>query len=88
MYDGFRRQVKTEDIKLKRKTGINGSCKGGLISESFSLWVQSPKKCAQNYPEHLFFWWIELRIVFGTFFLHIFWEIAANVKNFLRLSHL
>ena len=37
MYDGFRRQIKTEDIKLKRKTGINGSCKGGLISESFSL---------------------------------------------------
>ena len=25
---------------------------GGLISESFSLWPQSPKKCAKNYPEH------------------------------------
>ena len=23
--------------------------KGGLISESFSLWLKSPKKCAKNY---------------------------------------
>ena len=34
--------------------------KGGLISESFSLWL----KC----PEHLFFMRIVLRIVFGTLF--------------------
>ena len=50
------------------------SYKGGLISESFLYWLQSPKKCAKNYPEHLLFRWIELRIVFGTFF-----EIGASV---------
>ena len=29
--------------------------KGGLISESFSFQIKSPKKGAQNYPEHLIF---------------------------------
>ena len=45
------------------------STKGGLISESFSYFgLQSPEKCDKNYPEHLLVWWIELRIVFDTFF--------------------
>ena len=57
--------------------------KGGIISESFSRWIQSPKKCAQTYPEHLLFRWIELRMVIW----HIFGEIAAKVRNFLRVSH-
>ena len=35
--------------------------KGGLISEKFSHWLQSPKKCANHYPEHVLFRWIELR---------------------------
>ena len=54
--------------------------KGGLISESFSYWLQSPKKkmcqkgAVKNYPEHLLFRWIDLTIVFGTFF-----EIEAFV---------
>ena len=41
------------DVKSKPKilTAKKGSCKGGLISESFSLWVKSPKKCAKNYSE-------------------------------------
>ena len=26
--------------------------KGGLISKTFSLWLEYPKKCAGNYPEH------------------------------------
>ena len=42
--------------------------KGSLISKKISLWLQSSRKCAQNYPEHLLFSRIELRIVFGTFF--------------------
>ena len=41
--------------------------KGGLISESFSLWHKSPKTDAKNYFEHLFFRWIVLKIVFATF---------------------
>ena len=26
--------------------------RGGLISESFSLWLKSPQKGAKNYPDH------------------------------------
>ena len=58
----------------------NELAKGGLISESFSYWLQSPKKCAKHYPDHLLFRWIELKIVF--------WEIGANLKNILRIHHL
>jgi hypothetical protein len=58
--------------------------KGCLISEGFPYWLQSHKKCAKNYPEHLFFRWVEHRIVIWG----IFWEIGAKVKNFLRLSHI
>ena len=43
--------------------------KGGLISESFSLWLKSPKKLPNHYPEHLLFRWIFLRIGIG----HLFW---------------
>jgi hypothetical protein len=31
---------------------IESFTKGGLISESFSLWLKSPKKGVKNYPEH------------------------------------
>ena len=58
--------------------------KGGLISESFTLWVQSPQKCAKNSLEHLLFRWIELRVSFGVIFL----QIGAKEKKILRLSHL
>ena len=44
-------------------------CKGGLISESFSLWLQSPRKCAKKL--FLRFRWIELKIVIRR----TFWEI-------------
>ena len=27
-----------------------GDSKGGLISEKFSLWLQSPEKCARKNP--------------------------------------
>jgi hypothetical protein len=40
--------------------------KGGLILESYSIGLQSSTKCAKNYPEHLFFRWVELKIIFGT----------------------
>ena len=36
------------DAVIVRKTNGN---KGGLISEKFSRWLQSPKKFAKNYPE-------------------------------------
>ena len=52
--------------------------KGGLISESFSLWIKSPRKCANKYPDYYPPTEKMLRIVFGTFF----WEIWAKVKTF------
>ena len=58
--------------------------KGGLISESFSLWLISPKRGAESLSWASFFSWIVLRIVIW----HPFWEIWAKVKNFLRLSYL
>jgi hypothetical protein len=54
--------------------------KSGLISENFSRWLQSPKKCAKHYLEHLFF-----KVRIG---IHIFWEIGPKETNFLRLSQL
>ena len=58
------------------------STKGGLISESFSHFgLQSPKTCAKNYHEHLLFWWIELRIVFGHFFFaHFLGDCSQREK--------
>ena len=82
MYDGSRRQIKTEDINLKRKTAKMESSKGGLISESFSFRVQSPQKCAKNYPEHLVFRWIELRIVFWHIFCTFFGRLQPTCKTF------
>ena len=46
--------------------------KGGLISESFSLWLKSPKNGTQitsHDPEHLLFMWIVLRFVIWHPFL-------------------
>ena len=42
---------------------ISPTSKCDLISESFSRWLQSSKKYGKDYPEHLFFMWIVLRIV-------------------------
>ena len=36
-------------------TNKSESSKGGLISEKFSCWLQSPKKCAKHYSVHLLF---------------------------------
>ena len=43
------RRVVTQ-LALAHETGQ--LTKGGLISEIFSLWLKSSKKCAKNYPEH------------------------------------
>ena len=46
--------------------------KGGFISESFCILTQISHKSWQInilIPEHLFFSWIELRIVYGTFWV-------------------
>ena len=56
----------------------NNPVKGGLISESFSLWIKCSKNVSNDYLEHLLFMWIVLRIVFGTFF----WKIWGKVKIF------
>ena len=55
------------------RTGI---CKGGLISESFSLWLHPPKKVPNHYPEH-FLRRIVLRIVIWNIFWVSFWKIAT-----------
>jgi hypothetical protein len=73
-------QLKTKHEISLWGAGTLGLGKGGLISESFSCWIQSPKKWPKDYPDHLLFWWVELRI----FFFHIFWEIGAKVENYLR----
>ena len=36
----------------KTGTRLITSFKGGLISESFSIWLKSPKRGAKNYHEH------------------------------------
>ena len=58
--------------------------KGGLISESFSIWLKSHKNLPNHYPEQLLFRWIVLKIVIW----HFFWEIWTKLKIFPRLSHL
>ena len=58
--------------------------KGGLISESLSLWLHLSKNVPNHYFELYFSLEKILRIVFVTFFM----EIGVNVKIFLRLSHL
>ena len=69
----------TKGIEIK-----SSNHKGGLISESSSIWLISPKKVPKHTPEHHIFSLIVLRGVIWYLFL----EIGAKVKNFLRLSHL
>ena len=64
--------------KIKLKT------KGGLISESFSLWLKSPKKVPNHYFEHFLFRWIVLRVVV---IWHYFLDVWTKLEN-LFLSHL
>ena len=59
--------------------------KGDLISKTFFTLNPISKTGAKSLnPEYVQFRWIVLRIVIW----HLFWEIGAKVKHFLRLSHL
>ena len=50
-----------------------------MVLNLISRWLQ---KCAKAYPEHLFFMWIELRIVIW----YMFWEIWAKVKKLSEIK--
>ena len=63
---------------------LNRETKGGLILESVSLWLKSPKKGAKTYIEHYPSEEMILRIVIW----HPFLEILAKLKHFRILSHL
>jgi hypothetical protein len=58
--------------------------KGGLFSESVSLWLKSPKNLPNDYPEHHLFRWIVI--------WHLFWgdlsqsEKISGVKTPLECS--
>ena len=56
------------------------SFKGGLISESFSLWLEHPMKGANASLENTFLWWM-LRAKKSD--SATFLEIRAKVKNSL-----
>ena len=64
--------------------------KGSLTSEFISHWHYPPKTVQNHYPEHLFFWWILLRILIS----HIFWsweklsEIKPPFHDWLRVRAL
>ena len=49
-----------------------GNFKGGLISESFSHWLQSPEKYAKKYPK--LYPYLKREDAQASF-RHIFWEI-------------
>ena len=46
--------------------------KGGLIVFFFSFWLKSPKKCAQNYPEHLLFTVLVINVGLGLLIFRLF----------------
>ena len=63
--------------------------KGALISEIVSLELQLPKKVPNYSPEHYSPKKKLLTTTRGSAVIwHLFLEIGAKVKNFLRLSHL
>ena len=58
--------------------------KGGLISESFLLWLKSPKIGAKSLS-----WAVSTKEkMLRRVIWQLFGEILAKVKKFLRLSHL
>ena len=59
--------------------------RGGLISESFSLWLKSPNKGAKSLSWALC---TTKEKVLSKVSWHLCLEIWARVKNFLRLRHL
>ena len=74
-------QAKDRETKLFTKFRLYIDYKGGIISESFSLWLQYPKnQNSEHYPLKAYM----LRI----FIWYLFLEVETKVKNFVRLSHL
>ena len=62
----------------------HSNAKSGLISESFSLWLKSLKKCAKSLS-----WALSTqRENAQDSIWHIFWEIWAKVKNPPNFIHL
>ena len=74
--------VSAQQLKLRVTIAVHGLLnqidlqvdKGGLISESFSLWLNPPNNVPNHYPEHVFFMWIVNRTVIW----HIFWRIEKT----------
>ena len=58
--------VSAQQLKLRVTIAVHGllnqidlqANKGGLISESFSLWLNPPSNVPNHYPEYVFFMWI------------------------------
>ena len=79
--------VSAQQLKLRVTIAVYGLLnqidlqvnKGGLISESFSLWLNPPNNVPNHYPEHVFFMWIVNRTVIW----HIFWRIEklSEIKS-------
>ena len=61
------------------------SAKGALISESFSLWLKSPKECAKSLSWMIIFSllsrWIVLWVVIRNLFLEIWSKVKKNYSE-------
>ena len=73
----FRSQRKNYQSRIFRGQGNWLITKGGLIWESFSLWLKSPKKEPNLYPEHLLLMWIMLKIMIWYL---CFWDLSPSEK--------
>jgi hypothetical protein len=71
--------VSAQQLKLRVTIAVHGllnqidiqANKGGLISESFSLWLSPPNNVPNHYPEYIFFGWIVIRTVIWHIFCRI-----------------
>ena len=59
-------------------------CKGGLISQSFSLRLKSSKKVPNPCSEHFPY---EEKVLKESDLAPFFWRFVSKQKKFLRLSH-
>ena len=62
---------------------------GGLVSESFSMWLKPPKKVpnhytvvSSTYPDHLLFRWIVLRTVIW----HLFFGDLSQIEKLSEIK--
>ena len=63
-------QMKDKDKRCKTMDEILNGIKGGLISESFSLWLKSPKMVSNHAPDH----YIPKEKMLRGMTWHPFWE--------------